>query len=111
MRHGLIQMARGLAFLALAGCASNNDGAAPPDLRVPPLDSRVIENCPHPADVPGWGPSVADQEVFIGNLGDALIICDRARGLAVTAYRALVDALVAVDERSAGPLCPVWAAR
>lgn len=86
MKHATILMGLALAS-ALMGCAASNvDG-----VRADPLPASVTGLCPAPGDLLAKGGTVADDEISMGRIGDALIECERARALAVEAYERLRD--------------------
>lgn len=77
--------------LGLMGCGGwNSDGTG---LRLDPLPAPVAAPCPHPADLLDRGGTVASDEISMGRIGDALIACDGARGIAVEAYQGARAAL------------------
>lgn len=56
------------------------------DVTIEPLPANVVQPCPHPSDLVSRGGTVADDEITIGRLGDALIDCGEAKDIAVDAY-------------------------
>lgn len=76
--------------LALMGC----DDYATTGLRADPLPPSVSQDCLAPGQLVG-GVTVADDFVSMRRLGDALIECDEARAIAVSAYTKLKEAISA----------------
>jgi hypothetical protein len=95
MRRARILTAIALASV-LTGCgASISDGAG---LRADPLPAAVVTPCAHPSALLGRGGTVADDEISLGRIGDALILCEGRRGAAVRAYNGIAAA-IASDEK------------
>lgn len=86
--------------LALTGCAGlKADGTG---VRPDPLPASVAAPCPHPADLLSRGGTVADDEISLGRIGDALIECEGRRAVAVAAYEGLAGALADGIKAKAG---------
>ena len=69
------------------GCA----GWSADGVRVQPLPNNVTEPCDHPMDVIATvkGSSVGSDEIRMGRLGDALIVCGQEKEIAVQGYEQL----------------------
>jgi hypothetical protein len=77
--------------LALTACFGSNVAGVRPD----PLPANVAAPCPSPASLLSRGGMVADDEISMGRIGDALISCGREKAVAVTAYNDLAAAITA----------------
>jgi hypothetical protein len=75
---------------ALTGCADWSGAGA---LRLDPLPASVEEPCPHPSDLLSRGGTVADDEISLGRVGDALIQCGQEKAVAVEAYNGVRGSL------------------
>ncbi len=75
----------------LPGCAGWSGAGA---LRIEPLSPQVEAPCPHPSALLSRGGTVADDEVSLGRVGDALIQCGQEKSVAVEAYNGVRAALV-----------------
>lgn len=89
MQHVRILMGIALAS-ALTGCGGLSGGG----VRLDPLPANIAAPCPHPSTFlrPG-ARTVADDEIMVGRIGDALIDCEGRRSAAVAAYEAAAKAL------------------
>lgn len=74
----------------LTGCADwNGDGR----FQISELPEAVSEPCPHPLTLVSRGGTVADDEITVGRLGDALIECGREKEVAVSGFNKLKQVL------------------
>ena len=80
-----------LALASMLPACSGWSGAG--GLRLDPLPAAVVAPCPHPATLLSRGGTVADDEVSLGRIGSALILCGEQKSLAVDAYNGARAAL------------------
>jgi predicted metal-binding membrane protein len=74
----------------LTGCVDwKGDGR----FQISELPEAVSEPCPHPLTLVSRGGTVADDEVTVGRLGDALIECGREKEVAVSGFNKLKQVL------------------
>ena len=76
--------------LALMGCG---DLSGAGKLRLEPLPANLAADCPRPEALLSRGGTVADDELSIGRLGDALLICGAQKRAVVGAYDEVRSAL------------------
>lgn len=55
-------------------------------LEIEPLPAEVAAPCPQPGEFLAGTGSVADDEITMGRIGDALIACGQQKAAAVAAY-------------------------
>lgn len=77
--------------LGLMGCGGFSVGG---EYKTEPLPEQVLVPCPHPIELVSQGGTVADDEITMGRIGDALIECGQEKQIAIDGYNSLVQILV-----------------
>lgn len=75
----------------MTGCSAWSGAGV---LRLDPLPPAVAASCPHPSTLLSRGGTVANDEISLGRIGDALIQCGQEKAIAVKAYNGVLRVLV-----------------
>lgn len=75
--------------LALMGCG----GSTGVGVRIDPLPASLTQPCPHPSALVSRGGTVLDDELSLGRMGDALILCGKQKAAIAAAFDSVREAV------------------